>query len=136
MTENAIIERRLKVAAKMGPALKGADFYQRFEGSAELNDDGMLALLPAHEDEDAVVTLQRIGKTGDKRVILFTDINDKLYYAELEKIERTPEVYSESMILDGLTVRSWFGLMLEFPPEEPMIFTDLDEKFFLRETRR
>lgn len=136
MTEKAIIEQRLKIAAKMGPTLKSTDFYKRFDGAAELNDDGMFALVPAHEDEDAVATLRRIDKTGDNRVILFTEINDKLYYSEFERVERTPEVYTESIVLDRLTVRSWFILMVELPPEEPMIFTDLDETVFLRETRR
>jgi len=136
MTEKAVIQKRLEIAAKMGPALKGTDFYKRFEGSAELNADGMFSLLPAHEDENAASNFRRIVKTSDRRVVLFTVIDDKLYYAEFEPVEFSPEVHQESIILDGLSVRSWFGLMVDCPPKEPMIFTDSEEKFFLRETRR
>lgn len=136
MTENSVIEKRLQIAAKMGPALKGADFYKRFEGSAEANADGMFSLLPAHEDEDAALNFRRIVKTSDRRIVLFTVIEDNLYYAEFEPVDFSPEVHRESIILNGISVRSWFGLMFDCPPDEPMIFTDDDEKFFLRETRQ
>lgn len=133
MTDNEIIAKRIKVASKMAGDLADLTFHKRFSENATFNADGMTAIMPADENEGAVMVLDRMNKPGTNRWIVSSIIDDELVYVEFEVTEVSNDELIHSVSLDGLTTGEWIAITLTENNSVPRVFTSETTEFYVLE---
>lgn len=130
---NEMLAKRLAIAKSMTSLFADPNFSRRFTVGATINIDGMISVMPAAEDEDAVETLLRMSTLDSQRIVLVSNSMGRNVYAEYEVYTATETDTPDLILLDGMTAADWLRMLPVNHKERPRILACSDSDFCVKE---